>query len=758
MSRPFLRRTVGALACACVPLIAAQAGGEHQSRTAAAVRAPAVVGIVTDSVGRPLPNVSVAISALGRVTTSDEGGNFALRGLPAGAYHVTATLVGFRAAHADVVLGTSGPDVRVTLVMLPAAIRLSGVVVTASPTGGDEDNLTQAASELSGKALNRALGSTIAQTLSAEPGIAMRFNGPAANAPIIRGLQGDRILILQDGERAGDLAAAAPDHAVSIDPLGAQRIEVVRGPASLLYGNNALGGVVNVITNDIPTSIPSHLEGSVATSVESAAPGAAGFGAITAPIGDAWAFTVRGGMRRAGDQRLGGGGTLAQTQSRAWNGTIGLGFQTDRVNGGAVLRSYDFDYGLPNEPGAPETGTRIAGRKQVASLKTQLQSMSALLPSLDVDLTAQHYWHDEIAPTGSVNTRFDLRTQTLDLRTKTVVGRARGVLGVQGVRKQYSATGDDALTPAATSAVGGIYLYQDLPLSPTADADDRAAHLQAGVRYDAYRIETERGDPKFGAATSRTVQAISGSVGVSLPLTEAATLGVSLARGFRAPTVEELFSNAYHDAAGTYDRGNPSLQAETNSGVDAILRLKSASLSGSVGAYYSRVTNYVAPSIVGDTLVGGALQPLNTFVQSDAELTGVEGSLEAILAPHVVGGVSGDLVRGRFRDGANIPFMPAARVGASLRYDRGEWNVGGEVRHAFAQQDVSGGTVDVPTAAYTLLNVSAGYQVIAGGRVHAVTLRVDNLTDARFFDAASRIKSFAANPGRNLALVYKVLF
>ncbi len=750
MSYRILLRAIGALLVLCFVA---------PSRATASVLTPAVVGTVKDSAGRALPNAQVSIVALGRVVSTDENGAFALRGLPAGSYHLTATLVGYRPAHADVKVAETGPDVRVALVLRESPLRLSSVMVTASPTGGDDESLTQAATELSGKALNRSLGATIAQTLSAEPGMAMRFSGPAANAPVIRGLQGDRILVLQDGERAGDLASAAPDHAVSIDPLGAQRIEVVRGPASLLYGNNALGGVVNVITNDIPTSVPSHLEGTFASTAETVTPGGAMYGSLTAPLAGNWAYTVRGGVRSAGDLRVGGGGALARTQARSWNATAGLGFQGDKANGGFVLRAYDFNYGLPNEVGSPEEGTHIAGHKYVLSGKTQLQTGNPSFPTLDLDATAQQYTHDELAPDGAVNTRFDLKTQTANVQLRTAFGRARGVIGVQGLFKQYASTGDEALTPAANSTSGGVFLYQDLPLGGTAGDDDaRVPRLQMGGRFDDYSIASKAGDPKFGPARTINTSAASGSIGVSLPLSEIATFSVSAARGFRAPTVEELFSNAFHDAAGTYDKGNPNLKPEQNAGFDAILRVKTGSVTASIAGYRNKVSNFVVPSIVKDTLVDGELQPLNNFSQGDATLTGLEGSIESILTPHVVGGLMGDMVRGTFAAGGDLPFIPAARIGASMRYDNAGWTLSGDVKHAFAQDKVSGGTVDVPTKAYTVANMSAGYQVIVGGHVHSVTVRVDNLADVRYYDASSRIKSFAPNPGRNAALVYKVLF
>ena len=465
---------------------------------------------------------------------------------------------------------------------------------------------------------------------------------------------------------------------------------------------------------------------------------------------------MRGGLRSAGDQRVGGGGMLDGTQSRSWNGTVGLGFTGARFNGGFVVRNYDFNYGLPTEPGSPDRGTHIGGRRVGVSGKVQYSGNDAF-PGVTVDATSQEYEHDELSPEGAINTSFNLKTQTLNLVSKTAFGRVRGSMGVQGLFKQYASTGDEALTPAANSVSGGAYFYEEIALL-NGDADARVPRLQFGGRYDLYRIESKTGIAKFGAGRTIDIGSASGSVGLSLPLTDALTFSVSGARGFRAPTVEELFSNAFHSAAGTYDKGNPDLKAETNAGFDGILRLQSGGFTGSVSGFYNRINNYVGPSIVKDTIVQGANVPLNNFTQADATLYGVEGSFETVLAPHIVGGLMGDLVHGAFAVGAPLPFIPAARLGGSLRWDSGTWSLGGDARHAFAQDRVSGGDVDIPTASYTVLNVNAGYQVIVGGLVHSLTLRVDNLADTKYYDASSRIKRFAPNPGRNIAMVYKVLF
>lgn len=726
---------------------------------------PPLIGVVRDSAGAPLAEVHLIIAALNRSTTTNDSGEFTFAGLPPGVHHVTALMIGRTPGHVDVQISEAGPAVHVTIIMGAARrVRLNTVQVTATPTGTDPRDVAQSASEISGEDLARGLTTSIAATLSGEPGVAVRFNGPAA-APVIRGLAGERVLVLQDGQRAGDLAATSPDHAVSVDPLTAQRIEIVRGPASLLYGNNALGGVVNVISNELPSDIPSHVDGYVNTQAESATPGGGLSAGITVPLSPITALVVRGGGRWADDLRVGGSGVLANSFQRNGNGSAGVALSGNVASGGVLGRAYGFEYGLPS---AGKDGLRIAGRRYESVGRLETVTGYGPLSSIRIGGTAQWYAHDEIEPNGDVGTRFNLRTQTLDLLGRTQRGRSTGALGVSGLFRQYTATGEEALTPAAASNGLGAFLFQEVPLRRSDDADARVPRLQAGARYDFYGIGSRDGDPKFGPARSLRYNHVSGSVGMNLPITAELTVAGSVARAFRAPTVEELFSNGFHAANGTYDVGNPGLDVETNQGADAIIRFTAARLTAELSGYTTAIANYIAPNIVGDTSLideTGNVDtvPLNRFRQADARMRGLEGRAEYEVIRGVVIGVMGDVVRGTSTDGNPLPFLPPARLAGHGRYDRGRWSATGEYRHGFAQSRVPMSLVPddparVATAAYNLVNVSAGYSFTARGYISSLLLRVDNLLDERYRDAASRIKGFAWNPGRNVSLVHRIIF
>ncbi|MBC8090149.1 MAG: TonB-dependent receptor, partial [Phycisphaerae bacterium] len=570
----------------------------HSAAETARVAAygPAVVGTVTDSAGAPLGSVEVVVTGVNRSTITDDAGKFVIRALPAGTYHLSVLRIGYSGQHVVVVVPADGSDVVVNVVMKRATIRLSSVNVTATPTGTDPLNITQATVQLAGKDLQRSLGASVGQTLSGEPGMATRFNGPVANAPVIRGLTGERVLVLQDGDRAGDLSSAAVDHLNAVDPSQAERLEVIRGPASLLYGNNALGGVVNVITNDIPNTLPARLTGFAFGQGETVTPGGVGNFGLSLPLGQSGVVSARGGYRKFNDMKVGGGATQPNTHGYTANGTIGAALIRDNFSLGVGMRDMEFEYGIPFAPDAEQI--RIDGSRRQAVLKSTIGTKNAFLPTVRVDGTAQWYKHSEIEDTGEIGTQFALNTQTLNVTARTKTGRVSGALGVQGYLRQYSPVGDEAFTPAANNRNFALFLYEELPLTRR-DNTEHAAQLQFGARLDHFSVQTRPDDAdeveRFGNPRTRNFNNISGSLGLSVPITVATSFTANVSRGFRAPTVEELFANGYHVAAGTFDVGNPDLKAEQSTGFEVGLRAQSGRTFGQINTYYNIIDNYVLP-------------------------------------------------------------------------------------------------------------------------------------------------------------------
>ncbi|WP_411280300.1 TonB-dependent receptor [Gemmatimonas sp.] len=756
MSTPMV---VAALALASSPTLSAAASRAVAASAPTAALQAGVTGTVKDTAGAPLSNVQVVVSGANRSALTDDRGQFSIEGVPPGVYHLDFIRIGYFAAHEVVTVTAAGTPVRVTVTMKVATVRLSSVNVTATPTGTDPLNVTQATVQLSGKELQRALSTSLGQTLSKEPGMSTRFNGPMASTPVIRGLTGERVLVLQDGERAGDLSAGAADHMNAVDPSTAERIEVIRGPASLLYGNNAIGGVVNVISSDIPTSIPGRATGYVLGQGESVTPGGVASAGITVPVGKQLAITVRGGFREFENMRVGGGAAQPNTNGATKQFALGAGTVGGRGSVGVVYRQMGFEYGLPHPAG--DAGIRIDGVRRMAALQSTISTGYAPVATLRVDGTSQWYSHNEIEPSGAIGTQFKLNTQTVNVTGRTQIGRMTGAVGVQGLFREYRPAGDEAFVPGSTNNNVAAFVFQELPLGMGA-SEDHTPRVQIGARYDRFSIATDPGKEaaRFGDAQSRTFENMAASLGLSVPVTTDVSFTANMSRGFRAPAVEELFANGYHAAVGTFDVGNAALRPEQSTGFEAGLRAQTPRTFAQFSTYYNLINKYIVPTATGTRDVDGTDVPLVNFRQRDATLYGVEGQLETKLVRRWVGGVMGDYVRAKIRNSDdNLPYIPAGRLGASLRYDNGRISAGGDVRRVFAQEKVSGDNLDVATDAYTLLDLSATWLfTVKGSQVHSVTMRVDNALDEQYRDATSRIKSYAYNPGRNLSVVYKLLF
>jgi iron complex outermembrane recepter protein len=741
------RRTSAVLLALSLPVL----GPAAATGLAAAVQqsSPVLVGAVMDEAGAAVEGALVRVVGSDRRAVTDEGGRFELR-VGAGRHHLEVTRYGYSPAVVSVDWPAAA-STRLEVRLRPTPLALPEVLVTASPTAVSATETTRAVSQLSGRALERRLSGSVAETLAGEPGVAVRWNGPGAAAPIVRGLSGDRVVVLQDGQRAADLSGSADDHRLTIDPLLARRIEVVRGPAALLYGNNALGGVVNVVTDEYGTHGPERAMYAFALQSESAYPGLAAHARAGAPVGG-WSTGVRATARSTGDVRIaatpGLGARLDNTHVRSAGLGASLGRAGTRVSGTAALYAQRFEYGLPLPPDDDETLT-LRGRSTAASARLEAGLGVARFPSLRAAASYTDYFHDE-REAGAVEMAFALRTALADAQVRQAAGDVlgEGAWGVSVSWRDYVSTGEEQLTSPAGLVSVGAFTYQELPLG-------RVLALEAGGRVDHQRVAS-RDDPRFGAGERLSFAAWSGSVGVRAGR-GALSAALSASRSFRAPSVEELFSDALHAGTAAYEIGDASLGPETLRGVDAVLRWRDAHLSAALAAYAAHVADYVALLPRGDTIIDGERWPVLVYAQRGARLRGVEAALDVALTPRLIATLRGDAGLVTLDGGTPLPFAPARRVGGSLRWQDARFSVGVGARHAFARERTAGGA-DVPTHAHTLVDGDAGLRLPFAGGEQTLTLRVTNASNVAYRDPTSRIKWFAPNPGRNVALLWRVHF
>jgi iron complex outermembrane recepter protein len=718
---------------------------------AAAVAAQvAVTGVVRSADGRPLAQAQVLVLPGGQQATTSSDGTFGVRGLRPGTYTVHASLIGYAPLSREVRVPASGAAEPVELRLAVSPLTLGGIDVTATPTARVLGAVAQSTTQLSGRALERELSGTLAQTLRYQPGIAVRSNGPAAALPVLRGLTGDRVLVLQDGQRTADMAGSADDHGLTVDALTAQRVEVVRGPATLLYGNNALGGVVNVISGDMSGGVPLRPQLAFAAQSESAYPGAALSARALVPLGETWSLTARATGRTAGDMRIAEdpvlGGSLRNTASRSGSGAVTLSRSADTWRASVALRAHAFAYGLPTPPDADAVDLR-GDRLEIAA-QSELDLPFTPFPSVKLSATAQDYAHDELDSDDVVQQRFALRTENVTVQVRqAALGRlGEGAWGAALLLKQYAATGPAALTPAADSRAVGAFAFQELGLG--------RAGLQFGARADRYTIES-KSSAKFGAGVTRVFDAMSGSIGVNVPVSDVVTVGVTGARSFRAPTVEELFSGAPHAGTGSVEYGDPLLREERGRSAEALLRATGSRVNGQVAVYVNAVTDYIQPVFQRDTVIGGATLPVYRYAQAPVVLRGAEGSLELALRPTLLLALRGDWLHAEEESGMPLSYMPPARWGTALRWDNGRYALGADLHTELAQRR-TGRAEESPTDAHSILRLDAAANVRLFGRTHALTLRIDNATNAAHREATSRTRDFAPAAGRNIVVGYRL--
>jgi iron complex outermembrane recepter protein len=731
-----------------------------------------VAGRVLDAAnGQPVGRVQLAIVQLARGEVSHADGTFHFHSLPAGEHTITATRLGYAPAAVRVSV-RDGVTTPLEIRLQPSVLELAPVVVTGTATERRGDEVLSATTVLSGARLERQMAGTVAQTLENTPGVAVTSIGPATSRPVIRGLSSDRVLVLEDGQRPGDMSSTAGDHAVAIEAVTARRIEVVRGPMSLLYGSSALGGVVNVVRDEVPRTRSEHPHGT-ATGLVNSVDRSTAVGAYTTAGTGPFALRAELSARGSGDLRT-PLGSMENTESRTLGVSGGASYVAGWGHAGASYRFYDNRYGIPGGMlgGHPE-GVDIEMRRHAVRAEAEARAARGPFDAIRGVASFVDYTHREFEAEGAIGTEF---LQQLTAAEVTARHDAWGWLsqGAVGVRAQYRdiLTGGSLRTPSTYDWTLAGFVVEELGTGPL--------RAQVGARYDVARF-VPREDAVIiigGRAVPvrpRAFGSFSGSLGLLRDLGGGVRLGASLARSYRTPDFNELYSNGPHLAAGTFDVGDPDLRQEVGLGVEGFLRVTRARLRGEVAAYANRLDGYVFPSTRGRVEQGTTGNvPRAQFTNEDAVFTGFEAEAEWNVAGGWVVEGTVSRVRARFRSerspipviGPNDttfveasrhpPLIPPLMARTGVRWERGPWFAAGGVRMAARQDRV--GDFELPTPGWAVGDLSLGVRRARGGRAHAVSLRVENVTDATYRDHLARTKEFMPQPGRGVSLLYRLTY
>jgi iron complex outermembrane receptor protein len=704
--------------------------------------------------GEPIAGATVLLEELRREATSDTAGGFSFDNVPPGTYHVSVRSEGYSSRRTEVNLAAASAA--------PVDVRVDPElhyheVVSVSAESRSQFEAYQPTSVLVGQELSKQLEMSIGATLENQPGVASRTFGPATARPVIRGLDGDRVLILQDGQRTGDLSTQSADHAVTINPAAAQRIEVVRGPATLLYGSNAIGGLVNVITEDIPTTPQRGTAGNATFDLGSAAEEAGAAADVRVGTGR-FALHAGGGGRRSGDVDT-PAGEIVNSQSRSGFGNIGLAWTGAR---GYFGGSYGYDDTRLGIPVVEEGILQSTPRKHSASVRAGGTDLPGF-DSFRATLSVRRYKHEELEG-DEVGTAFKNDTNEVEfLGSHRALGRLKGSLGAWFLGRAFDAVGAEALSPAVDQRAFAGFLYEEVTWPHLT--------LQFGGRVDNSRY-TPSGEAE------RTFTAGSGSAGLLLrpaAANDAVTVALSVARAARYPAIEELFYFGVHPGNFAFEIGNPTIEPEHALGVDLALRWRSARASGEISYFRNDISNYLfrrpvtpeefeerAPEFAErfparEIAAEESEFPIVEYVAADSILQGLEAHADFQVTSRLAAEVGVDYVRGSLKaTDEPLPRIPPVRFRGGLRYQYNAFQIGGDVT-AMAKQDRVFSMED-PTDGYRLARLFAAYSFQTGGAVSTITARVDNVTNELYRNHLSFIKHLVPEMGRNFKVLYNVKF
>lgn len=649
------------------------------------------------------------------------------------------------------------------------SVELEPQVITGNPLGSQ--TLASPTTVLTGDDLTFAQKGSLGETLNKQPGVSSSYFGPGASRPIIRGQDGDRIRILRNGVGALDASSLSYDHAVPLDPVNVERVEIVRGPAALLYGGSAIGGVVNTFDNRIPTEAIDGIHGAgelryggADTTRSSAGKLEAGNGEFALHI-DAnarefndlkipgYAKTAR---ERAADDSESRKHRLANSDGRQDGGAVGGSYTWDDGYAGLSYSNYDSNYGSP-----AEDDVRIRMEQEHYAFASEIRNLDGLFSSVKLDAGYTDYEHREIEG-GEVGTTF--RNKGYEARIEArhqPLGPFNGVVGAQVTRNEFSALGEEAFVPQTDTNAGALFILEEM------QATDRLLFTLGG-RLEHTSVDPDANGSERFANADRSSSFTAGSLssGAVYTLTPVWSVAATLGYTERAPTFYELYANGAHVATGTYELGDADLSKEKAVSSDLALRFDNGTHKGSVGVFYSHFSNYIGLLATGRTLDDEGQAdpdgiPEYTYSGVRARFSGVEAQDHWTLGEGAYGKfaleLSGDYTRAKNLDtGEDLPRIAPLRLNSGLLWEKGPWQARIDVEHASSQHRVPQN--ERGTDGYNTLGANLGYHFDVGQSKWLAFVDAQNLTNQTVRYASSILRDVAPAQGRSVQVGLRTTF
>jgi iron complex outermembrane receptor protein len=631
------------------------------------------------------------------------------------------------------------------------------VIVTATPFRTAEgDQILTPAKVLAGDELRDKVGSSIGETLSQELGVSASAFGAGASRPIIRGLEGSRVLMLENGMTTSDVSGLSNDHAVASEGAVARQIEILRGPAALLYGSGAIGGLVNVVNERIPTTLEPKPTGQIEARTSTVDNGKNVSGTADGSTGNI-ALHIDGNWRDTGDYKIpdyrvlndpgSASGRLPHSDTTEKNIGVGGSYVDSWGYAGFSASHLTNLYGIPSDE-----GSRIDQKQDRYDFDSMIKRPMTGFESLRFKAGYTDYQHAELGEDGpevlfnnrSLETRLEL--------THAPVAGLHGTFGVQTANTHFSALsaeGGPDTVPLTHSKTSALFLVEEASVGKV--------RLSGGLRYENVKREpvVER---------TRTFDLTSGSAGALWEFMPGYSTGATLSYAQRAPAIEELYSGGPHDATVTFDIGNPDFSRETSRNLEVSLQKTTGLVRWKANVFRNNISNYIFGRITDD-LVDAEGNPgdefrTRVFEQADAHIRGAEAELTYNQSGQGWSGrVFGDMSRGKLDSGAggNLPLQPADRLGASVAYRMGAWRAGTSLIHARGQDRLASNET-TSTPGYNQFDANLSYTQRLAGQDVTWFLLAKNLLDEDIRFSTSVLKDIAPLPGRNFVLGVRTKF
>ena len=720
-----------------ISLISFSAFGQAAATGTGTLRGTVTLG---DS-GKPIHNAIITILQLKRSVDTDNNGNYEFKNLPPGKYDVVAHLdrVPDIVRTADVANGEATIDFKFEL----TGVR-EEVTVTATGTEQALSSSIQSVDVLGSIELAKKSPVSLGEALDGELGIAKRSFGPGTARPVIRGFDGDRVLVLQDGNRVGGLGFESGDHAEPVDVLTAERVEVVKGPATLLYGSNAIGGVVNTISgHDSPhKGLNGYLTGLGSTnSNHGGGSGGIEYGTTR------WLTWANFGGQRSSDYDT-PIGRVENSFSREVSTAAGFGFYPKKA-----FFSFNYNlnkrrYGIPVDPNEadPEI-VELNPRRHSIELRGGFRETGTFIDAGTFSVQYNNYRHAEInSITGEIGTGFRNNTflyQGMFDQRKT--GRLSGRFGFWGMHRDFSASGEEALAPPTKQNAFALFGLETF--------DFERVSLQLGGRLENNRYNPEPSAIR-GVLPDRSFTGFSGAAGIRVATWNGGSFVANYSHSYRAPALEELYNLGPHPGNLAFEIGNPDLKRELGNGFDFGIRHRSKRMRFEANGFYYHIKDFIFLAPTGDVEDGLTVAE---YDQGTTRYAGTEARLDAALHPAVWLNLGLDYVNAELTSSDTpLPRIPPlrGRVGLEFRYKGLLLNP--EVVMANHQDRIF--LTETPTAGYAVFNLSGSYLFAQQHAAHIISFNFFNVGDTLYRNHLSFIKEFAPEMGRGLRVTYTLRF